>query len=731
MGKGGRATNSTWRRVSRETPCPICGKDHACKVSADGAVAMCKRIEQGAFKESKGWYFHRLIETPLPDYIAQAHRNNGKAKPQAPKAYRTFDDAVKAEAKATGGVTAGQWAYYRADGTEFAHVVRFNLPDGNKQFRPIHQAKDGWRIGDPSGLWPPYRLNDLPATGTVWLTEGEKPADAVCKIGLAATTSAHGSGAAEKTDWTPLAGRDVALLPDNDEAGRKYARDVARLLVGLSPPARVKIVDLPGLPEKGDIVEYIESLDSKSDEDIRGGIEAMAAGVPNIDPSTIVGGPILICMADIETKPIEWLWDGHIPVGCISLLIGRPKEGKSLVSIDWAARVSTGTPWPDGEGCKQGSVIIISAEDDPSRVIRPRLEAAHADLRKVHLLSAVRHIDAEGKRHDVLFTLTDVAALETALKAHSDCRLLIVDPIGSFLGGDTDAHRDNEVRSVLAPVARLAEQYGVAVLVIAHKRKSGGTYADDLAIGSRAFTGLARANWHLTRDKDNKARRLLLPGGCNYVGEVDGWAFTIHGEPPAISWERDPVAMTADEALAQENGEGEGPGRPDDERCEAVDWLADELADLLEHPVADLRGRAHEAGYAWRTVQRAARELRVIVHRASFGGAYIWRLPRPGATPAGGDAMHATMHATSLKREDIGTHGTHDEFPGKSEDSACQNTLACHNSSLSTHGTHEGQDIGRIDAGSLSASVERESRQNRSCDGTRQALDFEEGNHRS
>ena len=266
---------------------------------------MCKRIEQGAFKESKGWYLHRLKETPQPDHIAQAPRNNSKATPQAPKAYRTFDDAVKAAAKATGGVTAGQWAYYRADGTEFARVVRLNPPVGRKQFRPIHQAKDGWRVGDPSGLWPLYGLNDLPADGMLRVTEGEKAADAARKIGLAATTSAHGSGAAEKTDWTPLAGRTVCLLPDNDGPGREYGRDVARLLVKLEPPARVKIVDLPGLPEKGDIVEYIEAPDSKSDEDIRGGIEALAAGVSNIDPSTIVGGPILICMADIESKPIE------------------------------------------------------------------------------------------------------------------------------------------------------------------------------------------------------------------------------------------------------------------------------------------------------------------------------------------------------------------------------------------------------------------------------------------
>src|SRR5687768_14556984 len=122
---------------------------------------------------------------------------------------------------------AGQWLYYRADGTEYGRVVRFDLPDDSKEFRPIYQAKDGWRIGDPSGLWPLYRLNELPPTGTVYVCEGEKAADAARGIGLAATTSAHGASAADKTDWTPLAGRAVVVLVDNDDAGRKYGRDIA------------------------------------------------------------------------------------------------------------------------------------------------------------------------------------------------------------------------------------------------------------------------------------------------------------------------------------------------------------------------------------------------------------------------------------------------------------------------------------------------------------------------
>jgi hypothetical protein len=611
------------------------------------------------------------------------------------KAYPTADAAIEAAGRQAGGDAVAQWSYHGRDSTEALRVIRFALPNGDKQYRPIHHAKDGWRIADPSGPLPLYRLGDLPVTGTVWVTEGEKAADAAHGIGLPATTSAHGSGAAEKTDWTPLAGRMACILPDADEPGRKYAQDVARLLAKLDPPARVRMVELPGLPDKGDVVEYIDARAGQPPAAIRADVEAVAAKVPELSAGDVIGGPVLVCLADVEAREIDWLWPGRVALGRITLLVGRPGEGKSFLTTDMAARVTTGTPWPDGTDCPAGSVILVCAEDDPGDTIRPRLDAHHADVRRVHLLSAVRRIGADGKRHDVMFTLADVVALEAALKTHPDCKLIVVDPIGSFLGGDTDSHRDNEVRSVLSPVGMLAEKYGPAVLVVAHRRKSAGSNADETALGSRAFTGIARAVWHLSRDTENKARRLLLPGKNNLAPEGDGLAFTIHGERPAIIWERDPVTMSADDALAVENGGGgDGPGRPAEERDNAAAWLAAELADLQPHPVADLRRDATAAGIVWRTVQRAAVTLQVIRERSGFGGAFIWRLPKPG-TPLPGDAP--PIRATSPESSNSGTNGTIDESREKHGFSSAASvplSHTCHNDSLGTNG--DGRERGEL-----------------------------------
>jgi hypothetical protein len=243
---------------------------------------------------------------------------------------------------------------------------------------------------------------------------------------------------------------------------------------------------------------------------------------------------------------------------------------------------------------------------------------------------------------------------------------------------------------VLAPVARLAEKYNCAVIIVCHIRKSAGTSADDLVLGSRAFTGIVRVALHLTRDKDNKARRLLLPGKNNLAPEGDGFAFAIAGDPPQLHWEKDPVRMTADEALATENG-GAEDAEESEAKSAAVEWLKAELSDMQEHKVDDIRKGAKSTGLAWRTVQRASNIIKVIRGRDMFAGPYTWRMLRPGV-----NGTHGTHDAKPLKNEafasvptdgtlgeiDLGTQGDEDESL------ACQivEQLGTHGES-GTHGT--------------------------------------------
>jgi putative DNA primase/helicase len=159
--------------------------------------------------------------------------------------------------------------------------VRFD-GEGKKEFRPFHKGEGGWVIKDPPGKLPLFRLPELLGSASssepVFLPEGEKCVCALEALGLRATTSAHGAKGARKTDWEPLAGRYVVIAPDNDLDGREdYAPSVTALLLKLSPRPTVRILQLPGLPPKGDCVEWIEARNGKPPEEIRAELIELAS----------------------------------------------------------------------------------------------------------------------------------------------------------------------------------------------------------------------------------------------------------------------------------------------------------------------------------------------------------------------------------------------------------------------------------------------------------------------
>ena len=217
-----------------------------------------------------------------------------RKQPAKGKAYPSKADAIRAGERGTKGRHDETWTYHGVDGTPAFYVSRFNMKmlDGEtgkpeKSFRPIHEAADGWHLADPPGPLPLYRLPELAqSTGRVWLVEGEKAAVELAKIGLTVTTSAHGAKSAGKSDWAPLAGRDVVLSPDNDEGGEGYAREAAAILATLSPPAIVRVVRLPDLPPKGDAVEFLEKRDAHEPDDIRAGLDALADAAEVVQPPT-------------------------------------------------------------------------------------------------------------------------------------------------------------------------------------------------------------------------------------------------------------------------------------------------------------------------------------------------------------------------------------------------------------------------------------------------------------
>ena len=395
--------------------------------------------------------------------------------------------------------------------------------------------------------------------------------------------------------------------------------------------------------------------------EVRGIVKSIGKKEPSASPpGEIRAFAELRRFSDIRPKMLRWLWLRRIPLGKLTLIAGDPGLGKSLITIDIAARVSKGSRFPDGAPCEPGDVIILSAEDDAEDTIRPRLDAAGAEVSRIHLLEAVRVVTTDGKSTESTFNLErDIPALEDALIRTPGARLVTVDPVSAYVGS-TDSNANAEVRGLLKPLVALATKYGVAVILITHLRKSGGA-AIYRAMGSLAFAAAARAHWGVVADLDNKARRLFLQVKQNLAPDTDGLAYGIGASEgiPRVVWESEPVTVNADVAM----GGFESP-EEHSERREAEEWLKGILADGAL-PATEVRSRSRsEVASSWRTIRRAADSIGVVKEKTGGRGTrWEWSLPK--------DA-HSKV-STPICSE-LATLATFDNSIEKKRDSAPENS---------------------------------------------------------
>jgi len=368
----------------------------------------------------------------------------------------------------------------------------------------------------------------------------------------------------------------------------------------------------------------------------------------------------LECFAQIQPKPLSWLWWNRFPTGKLSLIVGDPDRGKSLLTIDIAARITTGKLFPDGAPSERGSVIMLSAEDDAEDTISPRLDAAGADVSRVNRLEAVRVVLRDGKQAERGFSLeSDIDALDDAIKQVPDVRLIVIDPVSAYLGG-ADSHNNAEVRGLLAPLAELAARTGVAILAVTHLRKSGGA-AIYRAMGSLAFAAAARAVWGIAEDADDPEKRIMVrvkgnlshdPGGLGYRIEVTSGI-------PLIAWEPGVVNMRADDVLG-----GLDSRKDRSERRDAEAWLKE----FLKHgpkAATEVWKKSKEAGFAPATVRRAADALRVKKQKSGFDSSWEWCLPEGAqsedAHPVSSDV--STFETAIEKKRDTAQQSHEDAQP--------------------------------------------------------------------
>lgn len=236
----------------------------------------------------------------------------------------------------------------------------------------------------------------------------------------------------------------------------------------------------------------------------------------------------LVRARDVKPKKLARLWNGRFHRGKLGFIAGEPGLGKSLIAINMAATVSIGGDWPKGEGtARLGDVIYISAEDSAADTIRPRLEAAGANLDRVHIMEAVN--DYLGPRPFNL--VVDMDRLEQCLLGVRNPRLVIIDPINACLStSDVRPFNPNnvtQVRALLCRLETLAAKYRVAILCLTHFTKAKGGSPLSRVTGSFAFVAAARSVFTVVAKKDDPNQRVFAPAKNNLGRDVGALAFRI------------------------------------------------------------------------------------------------------------------------------------------------------------------------------------------------------------
>jgi hypothetical protein len=460
----------------------------------------------------------------------------------------------------------------------------------------------------------------------VYITEGEIDAPSLAQYGFRPALSVpFGGGGGEKQKWIETDYEDllrfekIYLALDDDEVGDQAAEEVARRL-GHHRCVRVR------LPKK-DANECL--VCGVPREEIAAAIANAKSleGAANSGPSK----PILICRraSEIEPERVEWLWGGRVAVGKQTLIAGDPGTGKSQLSVAIAAAISRGGEWPCREGrARLGSVIILSAEDGVADTIVPRLTAAGADLDRIRLVTAVE--DGKGRRS---FNLqADLYELERTIAAIGDVRLIVIDPISSYMG-KTDSHKNTDVRGVLEPIGEMAERMRVAVLSVTHFSKAnGGTAIRALNkfMGSVAFVAAARAAFVVLEDPNDAERRLFLHAKNNLAEAPQGLAFRLDqdivGEgivTSKVAWEPEPVTLTANEVLAADGASKRNTLAVEEAECFLQALLAEGPL-----PSKQVDAEALEAGIKSATLRRAKANLCVKPYKDGMNGGWYCALPK-------------------------------------------------------------------------------------------------------
>ena len=333
-------------------------------------------------------------------------------------------------------------------------------------------------------------------------------------------------------------------------------------------------------------------------------------------PAEAAPEPELLCLADVEPRAVNWLWEPFIPTGMLTMLSGDPGAGKSFIALSVAAELSRGR-LRDSRIVEPANTLYLSVENPIAESLRPRFDGLGGDPARFFLLQGKPQFDANGNKHLAAVTLADLKTIEAAIEGKS-IRLMVVDPIQSYLGAGVDLHRSNETRPVMDGLARLAEKHGCAILLLRHLSKQSGGKAIHRGLGSVDLTGAVRSEILAGSLPDEPGTRALVHIKTNVGREGNTLGYSIDGAG-RFAWTGE-SSLTAADLLAAPAGPG------DRKLAEASEWLTEKLK-TGTHEQREIRELAEQAGITYATLRRAKNALQVRPHKDGMRGPWMWSLP--------------------------------------------------------------------------------------------------------
>jgi hypothetical protein len=311
-------------------------------------------------------------------------------------------------------------------------------------------------------------------------------------------------------------------------------------------------------------------------------------------------------MDEIEEEEVDFLWRNRIPRSKGTDFAGDPGVGKSHVALAIAATVSRGDALPfDREPEAPLRSLIISTEDGAGDTIKPRLRKLGADMSMIGVPD-----------FEMGFTI-NARTLDELLREFP-AALVVIDPVIAFANGrNTD--RASDVRGMLQPLVKIAEQHRAALVFVRHLNKATQTKALYRGQGSIDFAGICRSAFVFAQDPQDPERRLMAHTKASLAGLQPTIEYFIDSDG-GFRWGGE-TTETADEAL--------GTGEPKrDREAKQLDAATRFLQDVLSAgPVssAALKQKAGGQGLSWRTLIRAKELLGVKASKARGTGEWFWR----------------------------------------------------------------------------------------------------------